>query len=265
MGGRRYFFEHLLIVTSMLVSVLGFWSIYFGPEADPQPHHHLHVLTAFLWMGLLLFQLTLIARGRFAEHRRAGLAVLFVAPLLVATTAMLSVHSAHRGVTSGEGDFLIVQNVMGTIELALLIFLAFLFKRRRKLHAAFLLSTTILFLGIALFFALLSFAPPFRIEGPETFHRFQMAAMTGQAVSLGVGLLFFIRDYRNGWPFLLAASFFALNDLIRALLASQELLDPLTSLVGSLSQPTVFLVAFLIMLLLLVATALPTRSPLRTN
>jgi hypothetical protein len=102
---RRYRFEFALIAAAMVISILGFWDIYFGARADAQPHHHLHITTAFIWMGLLLAQLVMIARGDYANHRKAGLAVLVAAPLLVATTAMLSVFSAYKGVVSGEGAF----------------------------------------------------------------------------------------------------------------------------------------------------------------
>jgi len=259
---RQYILEFGLISAVMLVSVLGFWNIYFGADADAQPHHHLHIVTAFIWMGLLLLQLTLISGRSFNMHRKVGLAVLVVGPLLVATTAMLSVHSAHKGVVSGEGDMLIVQNVMATVELGLLIFLAFLLKKRRKLHGSLLLSTTILFLGIALFFALIGFAPMFRIEGPETFYRFQMAGIAGQVICLSVGFLFFIRDPRNGWPFLAAAACFPLNDAIYSLLTRFGLIDPLTEMVGSMSQPLTFVATFAFLFSLLAATALPAvRQP----
>ncbi len=258
-----YLAEYLLLAAVMLISILGFWDIYFGTGAVPQPHHHLHVATAFSWMFLLLFQLRLITKGDHAAHRKTGLVVLFAAPLLVATTAMLSVHSAHRGLVSGNGDFLVIQNVMGTLELGLLIVLAFLVKKRRKLHGAFLMSTTILFMGIALFFALISFAPPFRIEGPETFYRFQTASMTGQAICLAVGAVFLIRDFRTGWPFLLAASFFVLNEMIRMALTQLDLIDPLTQLVGSLSQPLTFIAAFALLAALLATTALPSAPRTR--
>jgi hypothetical protein len=258
----RYIPEFGLIAAVALISVLGFWDIYFGAEADAQPHHHLHLATDFIWLGLLLTQLTLMARGSYAAHRNVGLAVLLVGPLLVATTAMLSVLSAHKGVVSGDGDFLIVQNVMVTFELGVLIGLAFLLKKRRKLHGALLMSTAILFMGIALFFALISFAPPFKIEGPETFYRFQTAGIAGQVICLAVGLLFFIRDWRNGWPFLAAALCFPLNDAIRLLLARFGLVDPLTEIVGSMSQPLTFAAAFALLFSLLAATALPAaRQP----
>jgi hypothetical protein len=251
-----------LIAAVVLISVLGFWDIYFGADGDAQPHHHLHVATASIWMGLLLTQLTLIAGGSYEKHRKVGLAVLVAGPVLVATTAMLSVHSAHKGVISGDGDFLIVQNVMVTLELGLLICLAFLLKKRRKLHGSLLLSTTILFMGIALFFAMISFVPQFRIEGPETFYRFQMAATTGQIICLAVGFLFFLRDPRNGWPFLVAGFCFFLNEAIRSLLTSFGLIDPLTEIVGSMSQPLTFIASFALLFSLLAATALPAvRQP----
>jgi hypothetical protein len=249
----RYLFDYAFIAIVTLTSILGFWSIYFDAGADPQPHHHLHVATTFVWLGLVAFQLSLADRGRFATHRKAGLVVLGMGPLLVATTAMLSVHSAHRALASGGDDFLIVQNVMGTLELGLLIVMAFVMRKRRKVHASFLLSTLILFLGISSFFALISFAPPFKIEGPETFGRFQTAAMTAQAIAIAAGAVLFIRDVRNNWPFLIAGLFFALNELIKAVLASLDLMAPLTTFVGSLSQPYTFVATFAVVFLLLAA------------
>ena len=157
---------------------------------------------------------------------------------------------------------MIIQNSMTTILLGLLIFLAFLLKNRRKLHGALLLSTTLLFMGIALFFAMISFVPQFRIEGPETFYRFQTAAITGQVICLAVGFLFFMRDRRNGWPFLIPGLGFFLNEAIRSLLTSVGLIDPLTKFVGSMSQPLTFVATFVLMFSLLAATALPTvRQP----
>jgi hypothetical protein len=261
-GGRvmrnltQYAAEYLLIAAVTVTSILGFWAIYFGAGADPQPHHHVHVVTVFIWLGLLLFQLTMIGQRRFATHRKVGLVVLIIGPLLGATTAMLSVHSAHKGIVSGNGDFLIVQNVMVTMELGLLILLAFVLKKHRKLHASLLLSTTILFLGIAVFFTLISFVPQFRIEGPETFDRFQTAGMMGQAICLAVGFALFIKDVRNGWPFLLAGFFHTLNELINASLTSVNLIEPLTAIVGSLSQPYTFAATFIVLFSLLAATGL---------
>lgn len=107
------------------------------------------------------------------------------------------------------------------------------------------------------FFALIAFAPPFRIEGPETFYRFQTAAMTGQAITLAVGVLFFVRDMRNGWPFLLAPISFGFNEGIRILLTGRGLHEPLTQAVGGMSQVLTFVGTFALLLAVLAATALP--------
>lgn len=252
----RYFFEYLFLAIVTAVSVTGFWKIYVGADEAPNAYHHLHVAVNFAWLFLLGCQLRLVGTNRCMDHRKLGLAVLLMGPLLVASTALLSVHSAHKGLVSGRGDFLIVQNVMVTLELALVILLAFVLRKRRKLHGYFMLSTAMLFMGIALFFTLISFVPAYRIEGPETFYRFGTAAITGQAICLVVGILFLVRDFRNAWPLLLAAVFFLVNEVIRSVLARRDLLQPLTEVVGSLSQPLAFIGSFAMVLALLLATGI---------
>ena len=77
---------------------------------------------------------------------------------------------------------------------------------------------------------------------------------------LTVGFLFFIRDPKNGWPFLAAGFSFPINDAIYSLLTSLGLIDPLTGIVGSMSQPLTFIAIFALMFSLLAATALPRRA-----
>jgi hypothetical protein len=253
---KRYLPEYLLLVLVILLCVPGFWNIYFGVNANPTFYQNLHVATNLIWLALLLYQLILIGGKQNASHRKIGLSILFFGPLLFATTAMLSVHSAHKGLVSGEGDFLIVQNVMGTLELGLIILFAFIFKKRRKLHGAFILSTAILFLGVAVFFTLINAVPQFKIEGPETFYRFERAAATGRYVCLAIGFLFFLKDRKNGWPLLLASSFFTLNEYINQLLNKQDLIQPLTEYVGSLNRYITFFGSFLILLISLALTGI---------
>ncbi|MDQ3748161.1 MAG: hypothetical protein M3367_03965 [Acidobacteriota bacterium] len=256
---KIYIFEYLLVLTVVFLSIAGFWSIYFGADANPTPYQNLHVITSFIWLFLLLYQLSLIGTKKQLLHRKVGLSILFFAPLLVATTALLSVHSAHKGVVSGQGDIMIVQNVMGTLQLGFIILMAFILKKRRKLHGAFLLSTALLFLGIALTFTLIGFVPQFKIEGPETFYRFATAAATARYVCLFIGLLFFLKDRRTGWVLLLVGSFFTLNDYITTLLIKHNLIQPLTEFVGSFNELITFLGSFIVLLILLTFTAIPNK------
>lgn len=246
-NARKYLPELVLLSSVLVISVLGFWDLYLASDASPKMHHHLHLVTAFIWLGLLFAQLSLIAKGDFKGHRKWGLTVLFAAPLVVAAVAALSVLSAARAAASGEGDMLLVQNVGVTLELALLIVLAFVFRKRRELHGSFLTSTSILFGGIALFFALISFAPMFRIEGPETFYRFGTAAMTGQAICLVAGIAMFATAPKTRWPYLLAAGFFVLNSVIDQALVTSGLDSAATSAVGSLDPVLTFATVFVLM------------------
>ena len=254
---RKYLAEYSLLLGVALISILGFWDLYLGVGAAPQPHHHLHLVTAFLWMLLLFVQLNSIARGSGKTHRRNGLVVLFMAPLVVATVASLSVLSAQRAASSGEPDTLLVQNVMVSLQLGLLVVLAFLFRKRREIHGTLLFSTLILFGGIALFFALMSFVPMFRIEGPETFYRFGTAAVAGLTICSGAALLLFLSNPRTRWPYLLAAGFFLLNLAINSILTSFELSLPATEMVGSLNPGWTFLGAFTVQFALLATLVSP--------
>jgi len=251
---RAYPLESLLVGTTTLLTIAGFWNIYFGPESDANPYHHLHVVTNLIWLLLLTCQLALIGNSNYSAHRRVGLLVVVAAPLLVASATLLSVESARKGLASGQGDFMIVQNVMGTLELALIITLAFALRRRRQLHASFLASTALLFMGIAMLFSLIGFVPGFTIEGPETFYRFGKALTTIQYVSLVIGFLLFAKNPKYGWPFLLVGSLFLFNEFVKSSLTQRDLIQPLTEIVGSVNQLLVFVVSFATVLILLVAT-----------
>lgn len=253
---KKYRFEYLLIIGAIFLGITGFWKIFFGPEAKPNSYHFFHVITVFVWLFLLLYQLSLIGKKQALGHKRIGLSILFFGPLLVAVTAIMTIHSADKGVISGKGDPLFVQNVMGTFELAILILLAFVLRKKRAVHGAFLLSTVLAFVGVAIFFSLLAFVPQFKIEGPETFYRFAYAAITGLVIRLIIGILFFIKDRRNNWPLLVTGLMPASSLLVGAILERYELIQPSTALVGSFNEIITFGGTFMIVLVSLLLTGI---------
>ena len=97
---KRYLPEYLLVLLVILISITGFSGIYFGRETSPTPYQNLHVVTSFIWLFLLGYQLRLIGNNQYLQHRKVGLAILFFGPLVVATTALLTVHSAAGTVTA---------------------------------------------------------------------------------------------------------------------------------------------------------------------
>lgn len=237
---NKYTPEIIFLVVVIALSLAGFSSLFLGRPVERTGYHYLHIVTSLAWLGLLLSQLVLLARGQRDRHRSFGQAIFFAGPVLVASLTLLTVHSAAKDAVVGKADAMVVQNVMVTLEVALLIFLAFILRKNRAVHGAFLLSTALLFMGIALFFTLISFVPGYRIEGPETFGRFAKAAETISVVGVVVGLLFFARSWRVGWPWLLTSSFFILNGVLQMVVAKMGAAKALTAFVASVGEAAAF-------------------------
>lgn len=235
----------------LLVSITGFWNIYFGPGANPTAYHHLHVVVTFAWLLLLLMQLIYLLKAKHSVHRKIGVSIFVMGPLLIASLILLSVHSASKAAAKGEADALVVQNIFPALEVAILILLAFVFRRNRKLHGHLLLSTTLLFLGIAMFFSFISFVPQYKIEGPETFHRFQEAAGTATIICVVLGLFLFFLQWKSGWPWLLVSILFFVNAFLTGIIAKANQTKQLTIVIGSINEYVAFVGTFFIFLILL--------------
>jgi hypothetical protein len=248
---KPYSLEIIFLILVILMSLGGFSSLYLGGHGDLTPYHHLHVATSLAWLTLLLSQLLLIRQERFDRHRIIGKSIFFAGPVLLATLTLLTVHSAAKDAAVGRADFMVVQNVMVTLEVALLVFLAFALRRNRRIHGALLLSTALLFMGIALFFILISYAPGYRAEGSNALPRFARAAQTITWVGGGIALLFFLKNWRVGWPWLLAGSFFFLNGLLQMLVAQAGGTMPLTVFVASIGRVTAFWLGLLLFAVIL--------------
>jgi uncharacterized membrane protein YozB (DUF420 family) len=248
---QKHTLEFVFLLMVIGFSVVGFSSLWLGENSHRTPYHYLHIITSLAWLLLLLSQLVLVRQNGFRRHRAIGLSIFIAGPLLVASLMLLSVHSAAKEAATGQADDLLVQNVGTTLEIALLVLLAFVLRRNRDVHASFIMATALVFLGIALFFTFISYVPRFRIEGPETFSRFADASQTISLIIFVIGLLFFLRKWRTGWPWIIAAAFFTLNGLLQLYLDRTDRTRPLTHLVASIGRAPAFGASFLIFAALL--------------
>jgi hypothetical protein len=105
-------------------------------------------------------------------------------------------------------------------------------------------------LGISIFFLLLAVAPG--LIG------------YGMYITFLVGLLFFLKDRRNGWPILVSSSVFIINDFITSILIKNNLIQPLTVFVGSFNQLIIFLGSFIVLLFLLITTGITNKGRVAT-
>lgn len=259
---QQHTLDIAFLVLVIVVSLVGFSSLLRGGETSLTGYHVLHIVTSLVWLTLLLVQVVFIRQRRFDRHRWVGASILGVGPILIASLMLLTVHSAGREAAAGTADDLVVQNVMFTLQVALLLFLAFALRRNRKLHGELLMSTALMFLAIALFFTLISYVPGFRIEGPETFDRFAKAGQTSALIGAIVGVLFSLRGWRSGWPWLLVAVFFLGNGSLQFAVAQRGRTQAWTNAVGALGEPSAFALGLVLFAALLGVAwkAAPLRS-----
>ncbi|MBK9980083.1 MAG: hypothetical protein IPP20_19605 [Gemmatimonadetes bacterium] len=237
---QQYTLDIAFLVLVIAVSLVGFSSLLRGDEASLTGYHVLHIVTSLAWLILLLGQLVLVQQRRYDRHRFVGASILAVGPILIASLTLLTVHSAGREAAAGTVDDLVVQNVMFTLQVALLVFLAFALRRNRKVHGALLMSTALMFLVIALFFTLISYVPGYRIEGPETFDRFAKSGQTSALIGAVIGVSFFLRSWRSGWPWLLVAAFFFGNGFLQFAVAESGRTQAWTNTVGAAGELPAF-------------------------
>lgn len=237
---QRYSLDIAFLLIVIAVSLIGFSSLVRGEQDALTGYHVLHIITSLAWLLLLLGQLVLIRQHRFERHRAIGKYIMVAGPMVIASVSLLTVHSAAREAAAGTVDDLVVQNVTFTLELALLVLLAFVLRRNRPVHGALLLSTALMFLVIALFFTFISYVPGYRIEGPETFDRFAQSGQTSAIIGSVIGLLFFLRNVRTGWPWILVSIFFLLNGYLQMVVDRSGRTQPLTVLVGSIGELPAF-------------------------
>lgn len=261
---KKYTPEIIFLVLVIALSLVGFSSLFVGKHDERTAYQYLHIVTSLAWLMLLLSQLVMIRQERFQRHRAIGRSIFFAGPMLVATLTLLSVHSAVKDAEAGKADFMVVQNVLVTLEVALLVFLAFILRKKRAVHGALLLSTALLFMGIALFFTLISYVPGYRMAGPGTFPRFADAGQAAAYVGGLIGLLFFLKNWRIGWPWLLTGSFFFVNGFLQMMVARMDGTKSLTVLVAAIGRAPAFGLGLMIFVALL-WLAWRVEAPRRTS
>ena len=251
MKKQRYTLEIGFLVTVIVVSLVGFSSLVFGEPTKLTAYHALHIVTSLAWLCLMLWQLVCIRQQRFHLHRTIGTSIFAAGPLLVASLTLLSVHSAAKDAVLDRADQMVVVNVMPTLQIALLVFLAFVLRRYRAVHGSLLLSTGLMFLSIALFFTLVSYVPGYRSADAFSGPQFAKSAQMSALICALIGLFFFVKNWKTGWPWLLAPVFLFLNGYLQFLAAETGRTKMLTALVASIGRVPAFGLGFTIFLALL--------------
>jgi hypothetical protein len=148
----------LYILAAMAVVVIvfaGFARTYYlkgafgGPALTGLVHLHGFVMT--LWIAIFLLQISLVATGRTALHRRVGVAAAVVAALVVGVGVVTAITAARLGVTPGPPPLVFLAIPLGDVLVfPILVGAGLLMWRRSDFHRRFMLLSTLSILTAAI-------------------------------------------------------------------------------------------------------------------
>ena len=201
---------HWVLLLLVPLTLIAFWDSYFSVLGTSSAAHHVHGVTASLWILLLISQSWAIHNRRIAWHRAAGRASFALFPLFLAGGLMVLQAMA---ASSRAQPFMAIYGAgLGAIDLvavatfAALYYLALRNRRRVQLHARYMLATPILLLSPVFARLIVQHVPGLAIQSPEDFWAFAWAAQIANAIALAISLALYATAPRHGRPFAIAAT-----------------------------------------------------------
>ena len=163
-SGPRLFWVGMVLLLIVVV-ILGFWPTYFGPlfsgEAVGHPKStteswkiHMHGIVFLSWMGLLLIQTVLIARGNPQTHMRLGQYLAIFGLVLVGIGAYIT-YTAFQFLeweSTTWGEFLLMAwpNVETMLQFSLLLGLGYVYRTSPDTHKRYMFFATVALLYAAM-------------------------------------------------------------------------------------------------------------------
>ncbi|MEM1173802.1 MAG: hypothetical protein AAGI27_03230 [Pseudomonadota bacterium] len=194
---------HWLVLLFLLMTFAAFMPGYFAVLPTAPWVHHLHGITATLWVVLVATQNWTAHRRKWNWHVRSGIASMALVPVftiggLLVTHHMLQTESVFN---TQFGHALSAADLVVSVAFVALYTLALRNRRFPDLHARYMLATIILLIGpsLARFFA--GYVPGFLIRSLETLPRFRDALDVSFLIASALCLFLIFRDRANGKPY----------------------------------------------------------------
>lgn len=215
-----YRHSHYFVGFVLVVIMLGFWASYWSLVGSVRNAFHVHAISAMAWLSLLIVQNLSIQRRRNALHKQMGMASLALFPFLILGLVMImdvsgqryaaqeSASMMHNGPSFGIGTGIAIAAYLT------LFYQALKNRRRVKLHAGYMLATPLILFESPFSRVMASYLPWMNFIGSEEVHTVQdMIAISDGMVAI-FALALYLRDRRNGAPWLVAAGFCVLQAVV---------------------------------------------------
>ena len=130
----------------LALALVAFWPSYLSPASEKvSTYTHVHAFTATVWMVLLIVQPWLIRTRRLALHRSVGKTSYVIAPAVIVSILLLA-NSRLQGLTGARyeiQEYVLYLQLSLAMVFALCYTTAIYYRRRRELHARFMIGTAL--------------------------------------------------------------------------------------------------------------------------
>jgi len=236
---------HYYMLLLLPVTMLAFWSSYFGMLPKAPLIHHLHGITGTLWILLIAAQSYSIQSRKLQLHRSLGKALFVLTPIMVGAFALVSWLGAQKAVGDHPfyvqfGQALLTGDVMLTFTTPLIVYLALRYRRNMYLHGALMISTVFGLLPPILARLINGYVPGLKIEGLDTIYLFGHALYISIGLTFALAIYLFFRYRAHGWPWMLGAVITALMYILFETVGKTDAWDQVVHQMAGLSPVTVF-------------------------
>ncbi len=193
---------HWLVLFFLVMTFAAFMPGYFAVLPTAPWVHHLHGITATLWIVLVATQNWTAHQGKWNWHVRSGMASMALVPLFTVGGLLVTQHMLRTESLFNElfGHALSVADLVVSVAFVAFYTLALRNRRFPDLHARYMLATMILLIGPSLGRFLAGYVPGFLVRSAETLPKFGAALDASFMIASAFCLLLILRDRASGKP-----------------------------------------------------------------
>ncbi len=195
---------HYYLAAFLVVTIAAFWPSYFGILNAAPFAHHLHGVTATLWVLLLIWQRWAIRQSNFSLHKWGGRLSFLLAPPFLAGGLLVTKVTAIKDSPFTEmfAISLSFADLVSAGAFALFYFLALRNRRSVALHSRYMLATIFPLIAPSVARIFTNYVPGIAIRSPEDLPNFGIALNLSFMIAALFTMALLVRDARNKNPLL---------------------------------------------------------------
>jgi len=197
-------YAHWYVGGFLLLTFAAFMPSYFAILPDASWVHHLHGITATLWIVLVMTQNWTAHHRKWNLHAWSGMASLALLPVFTVGGMLVTQNTLLKETAFRElfGRALSMADLFVSVAFIAFYAAALRYRRHVDLHARYMLSTVILLAGpsISRFFS--NYVPGFLVRSLETLPNFADALNASFIIAGAFCLILIIWDWRQNKPVL---------------------------------------------------------------